>query len=141
MAKKLPSVFQYDTKNFNPPAPVLEVSLCSPLSRGESFNKGAEDLKSPCREAAGGLLFFLGFRLDDVPEIHIVKFSEEGDQPGSHSLFMSLGSASAAKGLELIRRKGNRKSRFFSVLLDPHDPSLTMETGRNVRTRRFQKQG
>jgi clan AA aspartic protease len=35
MAKKLPSVFQYDTKNFNPPAPVLEVSLSSPLSRGE----------------------------------------------------------------------------------------------------------
>lgn len=35
MAKKLPTVFQYDTKNFNPPAPVLEVSLCSPLSRGE----------------------------------------------------------------------------------------------------------
>lgn len=33
--KKLPSVFQYDTNNFNPPAPVLEVSLSSPISQGE----------------------------------------------------------------------------------------------------------
>ena len=31
----MPSVFQYDTNNFNPPAPVLEVSLSSPISQGE----------------------------------------------------------------------------------------------------------
>jgi len=31
--KKLPSIFHYDTNNFNPPAPVLEVSLSSPISQ------------------------------------------------------------------------------------------------------------
>ena len=39
--KKLPSVFQYDTNNFNPPAPVLEVSLSSPVSQGESIKISA----------------------------------------------------------------------------------------------------
>ncbi len=31
--KKTPSIFHYDTNNFNPPAPVLEVSLSSPISQ------------------------------------------------------------------------------------------------------------
>ena len=32
---KLPLVFQYDANSFNPPAPVLEVSLSSPVSQGK----------------------------------------------------------------------------------------------------------
>lgn len=36
MAKrKSPLVYPYDTNNFNPPAPVLEVSLSSPVSQAE----------------------------------------------------------------------------------------------------------
>jgi len=33
--KKLPLVFHYDADSFSPPAPVLEVSLSSPISQGE----------------------------------------------------------------------------------------------------------
>lgn len=36
MAKrKTPLVYPYDTNNFNPPAPVLEVSFSSPIPQGE----------------------------------------------------------------------------------------------------------
>jgi predicted aspartyl protease len=32
--KKLPSVYQYDSVNFNPPAPVLNISLSTPIPQG-----------------------------------------------------------------------------------------------------------